>query len=154
VNYKQLLDHSFATMCELIPDAAESRLEYLAEYIFGFTTYDSEMSILFAQNAVEVCRAINTGETYEYTKNAEQYRWFLIMCNMLFFAERIDWGTSVRGAWWRYEQTLESNGFWVGKEQQLDVMTFDKQQWSDFVVALINFAQCETEHLTTPSPPG
>jgi hypothetical protein len=135
--YIELLTQSYEM--ERRRDGHMSRLEYLSDLIFDFTTYDAEISELFASNALEVCKAISAGRTFAYIKEPENYRWYLLMVNMPFFAGRLDWGTSVRGAWWAFEdQTLESCGLWRGDEQVLK-MTFTQEEWPAFVAALIEF---------------
>lgn len=49
-DYKELLEHSYRVATESFECAPESRLEYLGDYIFDFTTYDGEMSVLFDVN--------------------------------------------------------------------------------------------------------
>lgn len=115
------------------------RLYYLSEYIFNFTTYDSEMAELFARRALEVCAAINNGTTFDYIKDAEQYRWYLVMCNMPFFADRIEWGTSVRGAWWMTGIKFDSCGLWLDGKQLYEPMEFTNLQWREFIAALLAF---------------
>lgn len=118
-----------------------SRLSFLADHIFDFTTYDSEMSELFGRKAVEVCTAITHDQTFEYIKDAENYRWFLLMVNMPFFAPRLEWGTSVRGAWWDHGvQALTSCGIWRG-EDQLTSLEFTREEWIIFMVAVIEFSE-------------
>jgi hypothetical protein len=117
-----------------------SRLEYLSDHIFNFATYDGEMSELLARKALEVCAAVSGGKTFDYIKDPEQYRWYLVMCNMPFFAERLEWGTSIRGAWWDYGDTeFSSCGLWDGGEQFADTMTFTSDQWREFIAAVLAF---------------
>ncbi len=137
---RALLEHSF----ELRLDSDASRLVFLAECVFGFTTYDDEMSELFATKAMEVCEAVSsTGTlgTLQYIKDPDNYRWYLLMVNMPFFAGRLDWGTSIRGPWWAHDdQTLESYGIFQGNEQVLE-MTFTRAEWMHFIAALIAFGR-------------
>lgn len=56
------------------------------------------MSVLFARKAVEVCAAINDRQTFDYINDPNDYLWYLLMCNMPFFAERLECGISIRGA--------------------------------------------------------
>lgn len=136
---RELLENSYSATREF-QDGELSRLEFLADYIFDFTTYDTAMGELFARKAVEVCAAINDGKTFDYIEDADNYRWFLLMVNMPFFAQRLEWGTSVRGAWWDYgAQTLESSGMWRGKEQAVS-MQFTREEWMRFIAALVEFA--------------
>lgn len=145
-----MLEHSYAMTIYSEPG---SRLEFLSDFIFDFTTYDSKMSELFARKALEVCAAINARTTFDYIENPENYRWYLLMVNMPFFAGRLDWGTSIRGAWWdNGEQTLESCGLWRGAEQVLSLkMQF--AEWLQFIDALIAFA-AESEKAPGPKPGG
>jgi hypothetical protein len=140
--YRELLEHSYEQATYSDPEM--SRLAYLSDYIFDFTTYDSDMGELFAGRALEVCAAINEGKTFDYIKDADNYRWYLLMVNMPFFAGRLEWGTSIRGAWWDHaDQTLETCGIWRGEEQVLS-LTFTRDEWPRFVTDMIAFASKDT----------
>jgi len=119
------------------------RLEYLSDYIFDFTTYDREMAELFARRALEVCAAISNSTTFDYIRDAEQYRWYLVMCNMPFFADKIEWGTSVRGAWWGEPPhsliEFDSYGLWLHGEQLTEPMKLTRDQWREFIAAVLAF---------------
>ena len=141
MDYLKLLEHSYRVAVALDECPPDSRLEYLGEQVFGFTTYDGEMSALFAGKAIEVCGAINNGATFDYIKDPENYRWFLLMCNMPFFADRLEWGTSIRGAWWDANK-LESCGLYEGEEQVLS-LDFTREQWGEFAKALVAFARSD-----------
>lgn len=95
-NYCRMLEEGFTEIRNFRGDNL-SRLEYLSDHVFGFTTYDSAMAELFARKALEVCAALSNRQTFEYIENAENYRWFLWLCNVPFFASKIEWGTSIRG---------------------------------------------------------
>jgi hypothetical protein len=137
---RELLEHSFNLTRGFGGDREMSRMEFLADHIFDFTTYDTDMGELFARKAVEVCAAINESKTFDYIKDADNYRWFLLMVNMPFFAGRLEWGTSVRGAWWDHgAQKLESCGLWRDGQQVLS-MEFPRSEWMRFIAALVGFA--------------
>ena len=120
-----------------------TRLEYLSEYIFQFITYDGKMSELFASKAIEVCIVISDGKTFDYIKKHDSYQWFLIMCNMPFFAERLTWGASIRGAWWAGQVgkdiEYESCGLWLDGRQIIETLVFTDDQWRGFVSAVVEF---------------
>lgn len=145
-DYLKLLEHSYAMAVELDECPPSSRLEYLGEQIFDFTTYDGEMSALFAGKAIEVCDAINNRATFDYTQDPDNYRWFLLMCNMPFFAGRLSWGTSIRGAWWESDM-LESCGLYGGDEQLL-LLNFTREEWGEFAAALVVFARSDSAALS------
>lgn len=142
--YLNLLRHSFAVESESGECPPESRLAYLSRNVFDFTTYDSEMDELFAAKAVEACVAISNGTTHEYISDAENYKWYLLMCNMPFFAERLEWGTSIRGAWWGGQSGnligFQSCGLWDGDRQLSEPMPFSTNEWLKFIGAVIEFA--------------
>lgn len=139
IDYAALLAHSYQT--ELDGDnPPHSCHEFLTDHVFGFTTYDTSMSEEFARRAVTVCKALQESSTFDLIRSPEQYQWYLIMCNMPFFRDRLGWGTSIRGAWWSYEPTiLESCGLWSGHDQVLKTY-FTRPEWLKFIAAVIEFA--------------
>ena len=141
MDYKELLEHSFTMEKEHSHCGPESRLEFLSRYVFDFTTYDGSMDVLFATKAVEVCAEITKGTTLEYTTSRESYEWFLIMCNMPFFSERIDWGTKITCPWWTITSDVDF------KSDNLDLwvvgLQFDVNEWEQFIHAVVEFASPE-----------
>ena len=119
------------------------RLEYLSDYIFDFITYDGEMSEMLARHALEVCVAINNENSFEYIRDPERYRRYVVMANMPFFARRLNWGTSIRGAWWDEPITLQTCGLWLDGKQLADPIQFTQDQWRGFIAAMLDFAGVE-----------
>lgn len=141
--YLAMLEHSHTTYKEFLGDKESTRLEYLSGEIFNFTTYDSDVAELFARKALDVCEAINKRKTFEYQQDTGGYHWFLIMINMPFFTDRLNWGTSVRGAWWDHKEfKLGSCGLFEGEKQVLE-MTFTRDEWMAFIEALVEFGETE-----------
>lgn len=138
MNYKKILEDDFKEENENNPERNLTKLRYLSEKVFEFTTYDDEMDELFAKKALEVCKAINNGKTFEYIKN--DYLWYLQLCNMSFFVGKLDWGTSIRGAWWDYEIKLDSVIFWSEKNKN-SKMVFTQYEWKKFISAMIEFVE-------------
>jgi hypothetical protein len=121
---------------------SRSRLEFISEYIFDFTTYDSEMSELFSDKALEVCEALTNKTVADYINNSDNYKWYLLLCNIPFFADRIDWGTSVRGAWWQYNSIeLSPSALWMDENTPINKMVFTHEEWVSFINALITFGR-------------
>ena len=124
-----------------------SRLAYLGDFIFDFTTYDSEASEMFARKALEVCVSISENKTFEYQEDAENYKWYLIMVNMPFFEGRLEWGTSIRGAWWDVygDKKLEisSEGLFTEEGQLLEPIEFNEAKWLEFIEAMVEFSGLE-----------
>lgn len=143
MDYLKLLENSYEQCKESQCDGDMERLEFLAENIFDFTTYENVVSSLMAKKCLEVCRAISDRKTFEYIESEEGNLWYLLMVNMPFFAEKLEWGTSIRGAWWilynDHQFTISSCGLYVGYEQLLEIK-FNKDEWTKFINAMIKFA--------------
>jgi hypothetical protein len=78
--YREILEQSYAVACS--HQSGLSRLVYLSESIFDYTTYDSDVAELFARKTIEVCAAINEQTTFAYIADEDNYRWFLLVVNM------------------------------------------------------------------------
>ena len=154
MTYLKLFEDGYVMTC----DRGESRLEYLSDHIFEFTTYDSEKAEHFAVMALEVCQAIQQGKTFEYIKDPARYMTFLLMVNMPFFSRRLNWGTSVRGAWWDTSRPnateFDTCGLWMGERQLTEPLKFSTDAWREFIDALLAFAAQELNtqptHTETP----
>lgn len=94
-NYLSKLNGSFAHY-----DGELSKSEFLSGFVFDFVTYEEKFTELFAAKALEVCDAISQKKTFDYIADDERRQWYLLMVNMPFFAGRLSWGSSIRGAWW------------------------------------------------------
>lgn len=76
-----------------------SALEIVAQ-IFGITTYDSDMECHFARIILPVMLAVARGKPYDYHEQSEQhYIDYLMVCNFTAIEPLLEWGTSIRGAW-------------------------------------------------------
>ena len=141
-DYLKQLEHSY----KLIDDGhGSSRFEYIGDYVFNFTTYDGDVSELFAIKAIEVCNAISTNTTFDYigNRNRENYYWYLLMVNMPFFAEKLEWGTSIRGAWWEQHIVYSSDGLFDDEDNQVLDMEFTQEEWKSFMAAVSAFLKLE-----------
>jgi hypothetical protein len=147
--FADLLSYSY-TQAKANDSSIVSRLNYLSEYIFKFTTYDPEVAEFFAAVALEVAAAITNGVTHYFIDNSDMHhKWYLVMANMPFFSGRLDWGCSIRGAWWcdfDGEYTLETLGLYEDGEQ-LDPLELTRSEWNEFSRGMLIFAQDELEQL-------
>ena len=144
MNYLELLEESYKETAECRGDHELEKLEFLAEDIFGFTTYENVVSSMMAQKALEVCRAISNKKTFDYITSEDGNLWYLVMVNMPFFENRLEWGTSIRGAWWdlggNKEFIIESCGLFSRGEQILE-LKLNESEWTKFIEAMIKFAE-------------
>lgn len=85
----------------------KNKLQYLGESVFDFTTYDGDMDELFASIMIEVIDCILQRKTFEYISDAAKNIQYLLMVNMPFMVDKLDWGGSIRGAWFDDNHTCE-----------------------------------------------
>lgn len=125
-------------------DDSLSKLEFLASCVFGINTYDPDEDCFFAKMAIRVCEAITRGETYKLIEDPDSYRWYLVMCHLPFFAEKIEWGTSIRGAWWSHAgiRFVPPISLADGGELIDGPLCFERDEWVNFVEAVIEFGGC------------
>lgn len=120
-----------------------SRLVYL-NHIFDFTTDDDNLDELFVKKALEVCEAISNRTTFDYIhKSDDHYLWFIAMCNMPFFVNKLNCGTSIRGAWWDHGDTdfhIKSTGLHDENEEQILELKLNRDEWKEFIAAMFEFA--------------
>lgn len=146
MDYLQLLEHSHKMSDEWNPSYSMSRLEFIGEAVFDFTTYEDTVLTLMAKKAIEVCQAISSRKTFDYIKSEDGHLWYLIMVNMPFFQGKLEWGTSIRGAWWDLfgdqKFAVESCFFYEGDNQILEI-GFTKNQWTEFITAMAKYTASE-----------
>ena len=150
MDYLKLLENSYKQNKKFRGDEELDPLEFLAEDIFKFTTYESVVSSLMAKKCLEVCKAISEKMTFKYIESEEGQKWYLIMVNMPFFNEKLEWGTSIRGAWWKLcgdqKFKVESYGLYVEREQLLEIL-FNQDEWPKFIDAMVEFASAKVGDL-------
>jgi hypothetical protein len=150
MNYLELLEHSYEQAKQL-PCPPHSRLAYLGDYIFDFTTYDDDMSAALAVMALDVCAAITAKKNFDYIQDEINYKTYILMCNMPFFADRLEWGTSIRGAWWDVHDNkpikLNTSGLYIEGKQECD-WAFSPLDWMAFINCLSLFAFDELNGIT------
>ena len=121
--YTHLLDEMYKGAIESDCVAPENKLEFVGNHIFDFTTYDSDLDVTFAKRMLEVVEAISNKTTFDYHgQSQEKYENFILMCNMPFLANKLSWGTSIRGAW------FETGTYWIdsGNYEVTDIDEFMK----------------------------
>jgi len=140
MNYLQMLERSFSE-AQLNECPPSTRFAFLADSFFDLTTYDDDVSDEFGRKAVEVCAAITNQQTFSYISDPANYRWFLLMVNMPFFADKLNWGGSIRGAWWDHganQFKVQNCGLWDGENQFLDP-SFSRDEWLLLMAAIEQF---------------
>lgn len=137
-DFRQMLEEGYAEITKAEP---MTRLAYLSDYIFQLVTY--EAADLLANDALEVCEAINEGKTYQYImQDAQKSYMYILLVNMPFFIEKIEWGISIRGAWWQEVIHFSSCGLWLaGKQVMTKSHSLTREEWQQFIAAMIEFGR-------------
>ena len=65
MDYLCLLENSYEQCKDAQDDDRMEKLEFLAEHIFDFTTYENIISSLMTKKCLEVCKAISDKQTFE-----------------------------------------------------------------------------------------
>lgn len=140
MDYLELLKESFKE--EKKSDSDLDRYQYLSDHIFDFTTYDRVAARRMGEVALSVCLAITDRKTFSYIEDKGNYADYLNCVNMVFFMNKLEWGTSIRGAWWDFsgnkEFELDSCGLYKDGEQILNIK-FNREEWDLFVYAMRDF---------------
>ena len=75
----------------------EQKLIFLSSEILGLTTYDTGLDVEFGSMVLETMKHIQNRTTFEYIEDEENYKKYIMSVNLI--VEWLDWGTSIRGAW-------------------------------------------------------
>lgn len=156
MDYKKMLDENFTRFKEdsqHLHDGQEScselKAEFLASDVLGLTTYDSAMDYLLVSKIMDVVHAIDTHTTFEYIKDKSKYIDYITCVNMPWFKDKLNWGSSIRGAWWdnftpghsyiSANVTQVGDGMLYYNGEQVDVKFSTDDSWKSFIKELINF---------------
>lgn len=82
-----------------------SKTKYIASYIFNIASYDDDIEKDITNDLLQVVNAISYWKTFEYIKKCkDNHKNYIIMCNLLDKDNLIEWGTSIRGAWFQINE--------------------------------------------------
>lgn len=106
--------------------------------LFGFETYDNDLDEILVKRCLDVCDAVTNGTTFEYIDMSDDDRlWYTVILNFSFFAERVEWGMSIREAWWKSHQPVFSDGRFRVHFDSVD-------DWVDFLAHVKEFLSVES----------
>lgn len=111
-----------------------SKYHWAALEIFHLTTYDSSLDEFFVKKIIEVSKAILNRETFEYIEDKQNYIIYVLVCQMFNRFDWIEWGTSIRGAW--FEKGCDA--YWLLDDYNLqEQVPFSEEN----IKALIEFLE-------------
>ena len=112
-----------------INDDNLSKRAFLSNYIFDYTTYDENMDIILAERTLEVIKHISNKTTFDYIMVENNYLNYITIINMKFMNDKLDWGTSIRGAWFDHDYSGEIWGIKI-KDGELGQFMKELLEWS------------------------
>lgn len=119
----------------------DNKYEWAASHIFNLATYDSRLDEMFVKLISEVCDVILENKNYEYIEDETNYFTFVAVCQRLDSLGWIDWGSSIRGAWFA-DQVYESQ---YDKNEQMIICDFEPDirvyPYKESIRALIDFVE-------------
>lgn len=137
MKHKEKLDELYKEALESPFCPPENKIQFLGEYIFDFTTYDFSITEILANKMLEVIRAISEKTTFEYIKDENNYLNYLTMVNMPFLANKINWWTSIRWAWFdSWADEIQINFDWSMKKDELSQFMKELLEWSELFTTL------------------
>ncbi|HMK58065.1 MAG TPA: hypothetical protein VK462_03340 [Nitrososphaeraceae archaeon] len=133
MNYIEDLNERFA---EYSIDENRSKISFIASMVFDIYTYDDYVDALFANKMIDVIKAIISKRTFDYHRhgeNEENYLNYLTMVNFPFLKGKLEWGTSIRGAWLMDYEDGEYIIFpdWVVSKRDISKFLTDLITWKD-----------------------
>lgn len=136
MDYKKLLEEKYQErLQEQCSSPPNSKLEWVGDEIFDFTTYDGQVSELFTTCMFEALKSILNGTTFEYIENRDNYLNYLAMVNMPFLRNKLEWGTSIRGAW------IDEHGHPSNKDEIFEIggINVPRKELKSFLTNLIEW---------------
>jgi hypothetical protein len=103
-------DHYARKSFSLIPEK-DKRLAFLSESVLGLCTYDMDLDVYFGREIFEVMKVIYNKKNFEYIKDEDNYKIFMLVCNLLNKNHWIEWGTSIRGCWFNESENIMLNEY-------------------------------------------
>lgn len=133
-------NYEFYRECE----SFDTKYEWAASHIFNLATYDGDLDEKFVKLILEVCEVILENRNWDYIEDEINYFAFIAVCQRLNSLGWIDWGTSIRGAWF-YDQVYYE--FELDKKKQMIICDIEPDipvyPCKESIRALIDFVEEE-----------
>lgn len=102
--FKQQLDERYESHCSIMESSNTPEkywpTSFLSMDVFDFTLYDCEAEQTWAASMLRVIDCILNKTTFEFQgMSDDNYNTYLAMVNMPFLCNKLEWGGSIRGAW-------------------------------------------------------
>ena len=145
MKYINLLKDGFKQ--HFVQNTTESKARFLVENIFELAVEDDELSAFYCSIIIDVCKALLNRTTYDYIKDEQNYKYYILVLNLPFFKDIIEWGVSIRGAWFTAgiePYVLTSCGLFRGEEQICQLEFLEDVDICEFIQDIIDFYEDKT----------
>lgn len=107
----------------------EQKCMFLSSGVVGLTTYDGNLDMELGQELLEILIQIRDKTTFDYIEDKQNYKRYVICCN--FIEDWLEWGTSIRGAWFRIGGKIETHEYLgnIGFDSDSITITSDFMNW-------------------------
>ena len=135
--WEKYIDTNIRLTCEFLEEVGP--WVWFSDYLCGYCTYDEDISYIMAKETLEVMNAINTKKTFEYIEDDNKYLNYIKYLNMPFLDEKVEWGGSIRGAWWKRKVVIEADGLFNNDGDQIKRQDFHGYTWNFLSKALVRY---------------
>jgi hypothetical protein len=114
-----------------------TKYSYIASIIFNITSYDSELDEFYVKKLLEFFEIIESNEIL--SDSLEDYKIYVLLANLPTIASILNWGTSIRSAFFTDPVVINTYGiFQEGKQINLNIK-FSAENWIIFIEAIKGF---------------
>jgi hypothetical protein len=99
MTYTQKLDVFYKDARECWGCPPEDKMEFVGLAIFEYNTYENEVCKLLATRTITVIEHILNQTIRDYLIDPTNNEVYLTVVNMVFLSDKLDWGISIRSAW-------------------------------------------------------
>lgn len=123
-------------------DDEYTKYEWAACYIFDLYTYDTALDEKFVKSIIEVSKAIIDMETYNYIENRDNYLKHILVCQLLYHFNWINWGTSIRGPWFESDSRKD-----ILEESSWSLLNEKTGEWDRYKLDAVPFSRDNLKEL-------
>lgn len=120
-------------------DGKWTKHHWVARKVFDLTTYDDDLDERFVNDILEVCKVILEKKNYEYIEDEANYVKYTLVCQLLDRLHWLDWGTSIRGAWFYVDHNPGRRSKDILEELEWAEVDFDKISTTERKIPLVPF---------------
>ena len=114
-----------------------SKKEFIAEDIFGYTTYNGSISDIIANNLLEVIDVISKNQSIYFVRRSREHEFrFIMLVNNKVLYPMLEWGTSIHSA------VFNTKAHTITLENRIKIR-IQKGELGFFMEALLAFAKEE-----------